>query len=178
MKGYMETFFYLAIVIFSLIFIIFFLSYQSTTGTAEVRKRLNERILMEEINSLFSTIFNNKIPVVEKTYMEMAIDAILQKLDNLPEEYKVYYGIGIGVVNLTEIIPPFLDRYAKNRYQLYFIIPTYTGVKEFYYGSEIKKDEILYVYDTIVPLPFSAPGKSPAGGFARTGKVLLYIGKK
>ncbi|MEM5811302.1 MAG: hypothetical protein QXG91_00980 [Candidatus Aenigmatarchaeota archaeon] len=166
MKGYVEEIFYFLIVFFSILLLFIFFNYQLSTKGIETRKTVEERNLVESITTLFFELFNNKLPYVEKVYMQLMIDALLQKLKGLPEEYKVFYGTGIGTLNLTEIIPPFLDKYAKNRYQLYLIIPAEKEEKKFFYGKEIRNEDILYVYETVVPVPD-----------LRIGKVVLYISK-
>jgi len=131
-----------------------FFSYERGSRGIEVRKSVEERMLGEEVASTVFTLFNNRLLFVEKTYLEGAIDSILQRLPRTREKYKVFYGLGIGTLNLTEIIPPLLDRYIKGRYELTIATPqgSYT------YGRVNKKD-VVYIYETLIPVPDEKVGK-------------------
>ena len=115
MKGTIEEMIY-AVVIVLVIFMLFvFFTYQRGTRGIEVRKSVEERVLNEEGSAVVFTLFNNKLPFAEKTYLECGIDSILQGSFSNKERNKAFYGMGIGKVNVTEIIPPMLDKYAKGK---------------------------------------------------------------
>ena len=161
MKGFVEEMVY-SIIISLVIFMLFvFFTYQRGTRGIEVRKIVEERGLSEEGTSTVFTLFNNKLPFVEKTYLECAIDAILQGIYLNKEQNKVFYGVGVGEVNLTEIIPPLLEKYVSGRWELAIIMPkvTYT------YGG-IERKNVIYSYESLIPIPEE-----------RVGRVVFLLGK-
>jgi 3-deoxy-D-manno-octulosonic-acid transferase len=160
MKGYMEEMLYFAAIFFAVFMLFVFLMYQRGTKGAEVKKSVEERLLSEEVASVIATIFNNKLPIVEKTYLEIGIDAILQGISSNRELYKVFYGIGVGNVNVTEVIPYLLENYVKGRWELVIITPDGKHT----YGS-IDKKKVIYVYEALVPIPEQ-----------RVGKVIFLLG--
>jgi hypothetical protein len=161
MKGYAEEMLYFIAIFFAVFMLFVFLTYQRGTKGAEARKVVEERSLSEEIAGVIFSLFNNKLPIVEKSYLEVGIDSILKGVATGEEKYKVFYGIGIGTVNLTEIISPFLDNYVKRRYELRIITPD----GEYIYGK-LEKKEVLYVYEALIPVPEE-----------RVGKVIFTLGK-
>lgn len=160
MKGVVEEMVYFVIIILAVFMLFVFFTYQRGTRGVEVKKSVEERLLSEESTSAVFTLFNNKLPLVEKTYLECGIDSILQGNFSKKEMNKVFYGIGIGKVNVTEIIPPLLDNYAKGRWELRIITPdgTYT------YGK-LEKNEVVYSYESLIPIPEE-----------RVGKAILLLG--
>lgn len=154
MKGLVEEMVYLIIIILAIFMLFVFFIYQQGTKGVEVEKSVEERILMEEGNSLAFVLFNNKLAYAEKFYLECGIDAILQGSSSNKEMNKVFYGVGIGKVNLTEIIPPLLDNYAKGRWKLEIITPDGT----FAYG-ELKENKVIYSYEMLIPVPEERVGK-------------------
>jgi hypothetical protein len=151
MKGYAEEMFYLAVIFLSLLIIFSFLTYQRGAKGAEVRKLVEERLFMEGIASLTSEIFNNKLPVAEKSYAQILIDGILQG-----KEYNyVYYGKEIGTINITEIIEPTVDKYIKEKWRIEVI--TSPSEKQIY--GKLKDGKILYVHEIPVPVPAEKVGK-------------------
>lgn len=161
MKGTIEEMFYLVVIVFAILMLFVFFTYQRGTRGAEVRKTVEERLLSEEIATAISTIFNNKLPFVEKTYLQTGIDAILLGASLKKEKYRVFYGIGIGELNLTEIIPAQLENYVKGRWELKIITPD----DEYTYGG-LKKGEIIYSYEALIPVPHE-----------RVGKLIFLLGK-
>jgi hypothetical protein len=151
MKGYMEEMLYFVAIFFAILLLFAFLTYQRGTKGAEVRKVVEERLLNEEIASLISDIFNNKLPVAEKSYTQTLIDGILEG-----EEYNyVYYGKEIGTINITEIIEPMVDKYIKERW---IIEVTISPDKKQIYGK-LKDGKVLYVYEIPIPVPDEKVGK-------------------
>lgn len=138
---------------------IFFTQQRGTRGI-EVRKNVEERVLNEEGSATIFTLFNNKLPFVEKTYLQCGIDSILQGSFSKVEMNKVFYGMGIGKLNVTEIIPPMLDNYLEGRWELKIITPD----DEYEYGG-IQGGKVVYTYESLIPVPEE-----------RTGKAILLIG--
>ena len=110
-------------------------------------KSVEERKIKEGINNLVFSLFNDRIPIAEKFYVEAAIDAALQR--TFKEKNKVFYGIGIGTVNVSEIMNLFIDRYVSQDWELIIIIDS----KNYSYGKTIKGNREIYSYETLIPLP-------------------------
>jgi hypothetical protein len=153
MKAQAEEFFYLAAVFLSIVILIVFLIYQHGTKGKEVMKNVAERSVKEEINSLMFSLFNDRIPIADKYYIEMIIDAVLQKV--FEERYKVFYGIGVGTANVSEIVVPFIEKYVSQDWKLTIITPSAT----YSYGKDIKGGKEVYSYETLIPLPNEQIGK-------------------
>ena len=160
MKGTIEDMIYSVVIVLVVFMLFVFFTYQRGTRGIEVKKSVEERVLNEESSSAVFTLFNNKLPFVEKTYLECAIDSILQGNFSKIEMNKVFYGLGTGKVNVTEIIPPMLDKYTKGRWELRVI----TSDGEYTYGG-IERKEVIYTYESLIPVPEE-----------RVGKVILSIG--
>lgn len=154
MKAVAQEMFYLIIIFISIFLLFIFFTYERGTKGTEVRKSVEERILSEEINGLSSTLFNNKLPYAEKTYIECAIDAILQGNSTKKDLNKTYYGAGIGRVNLTEIIPPLLEMYAQGRLEVRIYTPNGTQT----YGK-VKDSDVIYTFETLIPVPEERVGR-------------------
>lgn len=154
MKGMVEQMFYIVIIVLALFMLFIFFTYQRGTRGAEVRKTVEERGLSEELNGVGSSLFNNKLPVAEKSYLASAIDAILEGTHRDKELDKAFYGVGIGTVNATEIINPFLDSYAEGRLELRIETPDGAYV----YGK-IKPGNVIYSYESLIPVPEERVGK-------------------
>lgn len=161
MKGYAEEMLYFVAIIFSVFMLFVFFMYQIGTRGAEVKKTVEERKLSEEIASTISSLFNSKLPFVEKTYIQIAIDSILEGHYRNKERYQVFYGIGTGRLNVTEIIPPFFENYVKRRWELKIETPE----SNYTYGH-IEKKKIIYSYEALIPVPEE-----------RIGKIQLFIGE-
>jgi len=180
MKGVSEGILGYIVIILSVITLIFFLYSQGELKGIEVSKQVHGRVFDEEARLSTIALFNNKVDFVEKPYIETMIDAALSRnaTDNVTESYKAFYGIGIGTLNNTEIIPPLYDNYIQGKWRLILLIPN--GTKEIYdeqtstvyrqqtylvvsYGN--LSDEPRYTYKQMIPVPEQ-----------RTGKLILYIG--
>jgi hypothetical protein len=155
MKAVAQEMFYLIVIIIIILILFVFFTYERGTKGVEVQKNVEERILNEEINGFAGTLFNDKLPYAEKVYLETSIDAILEgKFYKRTELNKAFYGSGIGTVNVTEIIPPLLDLYSKGRLKV--IIETPNG--NYSYG-EIKAGDVMYTYESLIPVPEERIGK-------------------
>ena len=160
MKGTIEDMIYSVVIVLVVFMLFVFFTYQRGTRGIEVRKSVEERVLNEEGSATLFTLFNNKLPFVEKTYLECGVDSILQGSFSNEDMDKAFYGMGIGKVNVTEIIPPMLDKYLKGRWELRVITPD----GEYTYGG-IERREVMYTYESLIPVPEE-----------KSGKVILLIG--
>ena len=123
MKGIAEEMLWFSVMsILVLMLTIVFLHYQGTRGI-EIRKRIGERVVSEEVAGIVFSLFNNKVPRGEKSYVQCAIDAILLGTSLEEEKDRVFYGVGIGTVNLTEIIPTFIKGYTNQKWRVEVITP-------------------------------------------------------
>jgi hypothetical protein len=156
MKSQAEEFFYLATIIFSAILLIVFLFYQQSTRGKEISKIIHERVYSEELANVGNILFNSKIPLFEKYYLQAAIDGILSGKDY---SY-VYYGRALNTTNITQILEPLLEKSFKGRWRIEIILPEDVQV----YG-ELKKEKILYSWENLIPVPDE-----------RVGKVIVSIG--
>ena len=160
MKGTIEEMIYSVVVVLVVFMLFVFFTQQSGTRGVEVRKTVEERILNEEGSAAVFSLFNNKLLFAEKTYLECGIDSILQGNISDKEINEVFYGMGTGKVNVTEIIPSMLDRYAEGRWELRVITPD----GEYTYGG-IESNKVMYTYESLIPVPEE-----------RSGKVILLLG--
>lgn len=160
MKGVTEEIMYFVIMVLAATALFFFFSYQRGVKGIEVKKSVEERSLSEEITMATFALFNNKLPFVEKTYLQCWIDSVLQGSFSKKELDRSFYGTGIGEVNVTEIIPPLLDKYARGRWELRIITPDGTST----YGGV--KGEVIYSYESPIPVPEG-----------RIGKIILLLGE-
>jgi hypothetical protein len=152
----------------------------------EVSKTTHGRVFDEEGTLAIISLFNNKVDFVQKPYVEVLVDAALSlnESENFTEKYKAFYGIGIGELNNTEIIPPLFDEYIPGKWKLVVMIPNetviqinetyddyYTVTKNitiiFYYNVTYGyiSGEPKWVYKQLIPVPEE-----------RIGKLILYIG--
>jgi len=153
MKGSVEELFYIIVIFISFLFLFLFLTSERTKEGKEVRKAVEERILTEELLDFSKALFNNKVPFSEKRYIQSLIDGILRG----SKEY-VYYGKGIGSINLTGITEQLISQYAKDRIKIEISI----GNKKYEWG-EIR-GKILYTYETLIPIPDE-----------RLGRLIIYL---
>jgi hypothetical protein len=160
MKGFVEEAVWAVTLVIAVVIISFFLIFQQGLRGTEVRQTVEERILNEEGNSALFTLFNNQLPLVEKTYLETAIDAILQGEFMQEDKNKVFYGNAIGSVYVNEIIPPLLDNYISGRWKLEVTTPD-----GYYIYGKPNLGKIIYTYTTSIPVPEE-----------RVGELILSIG--
>ncbi len=161
MKGISEEFIYLVVIVLAIFTLLAFLNTQSLLKETETKKTVGLRFLREEGNLAIFSLFNNKVDFVEKPYIETVIDAVLSKHQkNDPTEiYKAFYGIGVGTLNNTEIIPSLFKNYLPGKWKLEVITPNRTVEYGFLSG------EPRYVYKQLIPVPEE-----------RLGLVILYLG--
>jgi hypothetical protein len=152
MKAQAEEFLYLATIFSSIIILIVFLAYQHGTKGKEVIRTVAERNIKEGINILMFSLFNDRVPIAEKFYIEAIIDATLQKV--FEEKNKVFYGIGIGTVNVSEILLPLINKYLSQNWELVIVTPS----KTYSYGRKVGEKEV-YSYETLIPLPDEQIGR-------------------
>jgi hypothetical protein len=160
MKGFVEETVWAVTLVIAVVIISFFLIFQQGMRGAEVRKTVEERVLNEEGNSALFTLFNNQLPFVEKTYLETAIDSILQGAFMKEPYFKVYYGAGVGELNIYEIIPTLFDNYIKEKWKLEVITPD-----GYYVYGNPNLGKVIYTYTTVIPVPEE-----------RFGEMILSIG--
>lgn len=160
MKGFVEEAVWAVTLVIAVIVISYFLIFQQGLRGTEVTKTVEERITNEEGISTEFSLFNNQLPFVDKTYLETAIDAILQGTFMKKDKNLVYYGKGIGTVDLNEIIPPLLDNYMKGKWKLEVTTPD-----GYYVYGNPNLGKVIYTYRTIVPVPEE-----------RVGELILSIG--
>lgn len=144
-----------------------FFFYQFGTRGIEVRKAVEGVVLDEAATLSLITLYSDKLPFVEKFYAEAATDAVLAGTfaKQHIKEYsldKVFYGIAVGKLNVTEVIPPMLDKYFGDRWELIIKIPN----SNYVYGHRLRNEEILYSYEFTIPVPEE-----------KFGSIILKLGK-
>jgi len=159
MKGFVEETIWAITLVVAVIIISVFLILQQGMRGAEVRKTVEERLMSEQGTTSVLSLFSNQLLFVDKTYLETAIDAVLQGAFMNENKNKVYYGSGIGSVNMTEIIPSLFDNYLKGRWRVEVITPDGT----FVYGNQ-KLGSTVYSYKSMIPIPEE-----------RIGEIAVYI---
>lgn len=159
-KAMTETILSFSAIIFSVVLLLLAFSFQQKTKGGEVERTVTLRQLDESSNMAIVSLFNQKVEFVEKTYLETLIDAVLYGAYQRGSGKRAYYGIGVGELRLNETIPQLFDRYLPGKWKLKVVTPDDNQT----YG-EIEKDEVIYVYKELVPIPKE-----------RLGKVILYVG--
>lgn len=108
-----------------------------------------------------SNLYNAKFQILEKTYLQMAIDSLLylkrykKEIDRVKKELnlgdKVFYGMELGAYNVSDTIYSMFDNLiGKNRWQLII----YYDENFFHvYGYEIKNLKELKSYVLPIPIP-------------------------
>ncbi|MCD6216105.1 MAG: hypothetical protein J7J92_03475 [Candidatus Aenigmarchaeota archaeon] len=158
MKGIMEEMLGFLIIVFAALLIGFFFYGQSSLKGGEVSGSIREKSIDEASNMALSSLFNNKLEIIEKPYIEVIIDSILQS-DN---KTFVYYGTGIGTIKNKEVVDPLFDYYlGKNHWKLYVIVEKNKSLE---FGNLTKRKR-LFSYERKIPVPPD-----------QLGKVVLYVG--
>ena len=130
-----------------------FFAAESTLKSGEVRKTVTERKIDESVNNALIALYNNKLEKVQKTYMEILIDAALQSYNNYSN---VYYGPAIGLIKADEIIYQVFDKWlGKNHWKL--ILNTTAGKAS--YGDLVLGD-VYYKYTIKIPNPPKFKGEA------------------
>jgi len=153
MKGFVEETVWMVTIIIALLIIALFFYTQQSSGI-EVRKKVEERVINEEGISVLLSLSSNKPPVIEKYYSQILVDAVLEGSFSGKPKDSTYYGNGIGLVNLTQIIPTLIDKFTDKNWKLTMITPD----GDYSYG-ETKISNLLYSYDILVPVPEERVGK-------------------
>jgi hypothetical protein len=159
MKGFVEETIWVIVLVIAVIIISLFIILQQGMRGAEVRKTVEERLMSEQGTTSIFSLFNNQLLFVDKTYLETAIDAVLQGEHMKKEKSQVYYGNAVGSINVTEIIPPLFDNYLKGRWRVEVTTPD----GEYTYGKQELGDTV-YSYKSMIPVPEE-----------RIGEIAFYI---
>ncbi|MEM0480640.1 MAG: hypothetical protein QXQ14_00405 [Candidatus Aenigmatarchaeota archaeon] len=146
-------------VVFSII-IILLLNY-----SAQLTRKSYEVFMFSTFDDLalksLSGFYISKLPILEKTYLQIAIDALVtlrrykeSERERVKKELHlgelVYYGIALGTYNASDFIYSNFDNYfGKGRWQLIIYYD-----KNLYqiYGYEIKSENIKS-YVLTIPIP-------------------------
>lgn len=149
MKGFMEEMLWYVVIILAVFMLFVFFMYQRGTAGIQARRTVESRVLDEEGTIALFSLFTNKLPFVGRTTLQAAIDAVLQGASSGKEKNKAFYGAYLGTVNVTEVIKPLFDRYVGKKWNLEIKVPNGTYV----YGYEIDEDDVIYMYESIIPVP-------------------------
>ncbi|MGC9310122.1 MAG: hypothetical protein ACP5E4_00165 [Candidatus Aenigmatarchaeota archaeon] len=143
MRGVAEEMLGFMIIAIVLTFVGLLLLSGSATNEVKAYKARQNTNLDEDTNSLILSVFDTKLPNFDKTYAEILVDANLQGYNKT----QVYYGKGMGSIDVEELITPVFDGYfGEGRWALDVV--TWKG--NITYGEPKGKD---YVYEYPVPCP-------------------------
>lgn len=163
MKGILEeSFGFIIIILVVLILGIFYIS-GSTSSEMEILKMKAGNILDEEANNLILTLYDSKLGVFKKTYIEILIDASLQGYN----KSQVYYGKDLGTLNAKELI---ISRFNKYFGEERWVLKVCTRKGNITYGG-LKTDRLGYIYSHKIPVP-------PANEDKNINKIILYLLKQ
>lgn len=158
MKGIMEEALGFLIIVFVALLIGFFFSGQNILKGSELKGSLREKNIDEASNMALSSLFNNKLEFVEKTYIEVIVDSMLQTSNRT----FVFYGAGVGTIKNKEIVEPLFDYYlGKNHWKLYITIEKDRSLE---FGNLTKRSR-LFSYERKIPIPPD-----------QIGEVVLHVG--
>lgn len=142
----------------SISFLLYYISQLSTKSQYFFRFSVIDDLALKALSSIYAA----RLPIVEKTYLQMSIDSLLtlrkwkeEEIERIKQELnlgdKVYYGFVLGAYNVSDIIYPMLDEMiGKGRWQLII----YKDEKLYQiYGYEIKDVKNLKSYVLPIPMP-------------------------
>ena len=154
MHGYAQEFLSIVLIIIALSISSITMFYFLYSRTSSVEKFSELRYFEKTSSNLLLSLAGEKLNFLEKRPLEIAIDSILQEHLVKTGKKKVFYGIAIGLVNCTEIIPPFLDREFGSHWSL----EIYLEKEKVVYGHKPQGDS-FYVYEMLIPVPEEKIGK-------------------
>lgn len=156
-KGIAEEVVGIIIIIAAILILAIFLVSRVGFRGAEVSRTVYGRSLDEAANLALMSLLHNKAEIINKTYIEIIIDAVFQG----ENKTRVFYGHGVGTIHSKDLVDPLFDKYfGKGRWKLR--VDTTQGSVDF---GELKLSRRTYVYTVSVP----TPPKMKA-------KVRLYVG--
>ena len=142
----------------SISLLLYYITQLSTKSQYFFRFSVIDDLALKALSSLYAA----RLPIVEKTYLQMSIDSLLtlrkwkeEEIERIKQELnlgdKVYYGIALGAYNVSDIIYPMMDEMiGKGRWQLII----YKDEKLYQiYGYEIKDVKNLKSYVLPIPMP-------------------------
>ncbi|MEM5814973.1 MAG: hypothetical protein QXD89_00580 [Candidatus Aenigmatarchaeota archaeon] len=160
MKGSVEELLYLVASFISVFFMVVFLNYQLSIGGREVRKNVEERLIDENGLNVLKGLFDTKLPIIEKSHLEVCIDALLQSENKNKELSKVFYGAQLGTTYCNEILKNYFNNYLGEIWRLELI----ANEVKYSYGSENYDKNLIYSFSFVVPVPEE-----------KVGRVTFYI---
>lgn len=141
----------------SIFFAIYYSSYFSAKTQEIFRFSTFDSLVLRSLSGLYSA----KLEIVEKTYIQMAIDSLLylrkykeDEIKRVKEEIgigdKVYYGISLGTFNTSDIIYSMFNNFiGEKRWQL---VVYYNHSIYHIYGYDIPKNT-KNIKSYVLPLP-------------------------
>jgi hypothetical protein len=141
--------FYIGLVVIATSISISFLIYYSSTFSVKIKEKFSSNIFEQNTLTSLSNFYILRLPVFEKTYLQIAIDSMLnlRKFKEKDEYGKfVFYGKELGTLNTSQIVYEYFDRYFGRKWKITLI----SNNLNISYGYEIKTK---YSYVLPIPIP-------------------------
>lgn len=161
-KGFAEEILGFVVVIFTLILLVIFFASQRTLKGEEVTLSVSERDFDEHAKGALRVLHQNKLETINKTYIELMIDSLMDKATK--NKKHVYYGPVIGTIYTEEEIinPLFNEYYGNGKWELVLNLNDTQAT----YGKLKEKAKRKY----ISPVPILHPVQK-----TNIGNVTLYV---
>jgi hypothetical protein len=141
--------FYIGLITIATSISISFLIYYSSTFSAKIKEKFSSNIFEQNTLTSLSNFYILRLPVFGKTYLQIAIDSMLnlRKFKGKEEYGKfVFYGRELGTLNASKIVYEYFDQYFGKKWKITLILNNLNVS----YGYEIKTK---YSYIFPIPIP-------------------------
>lgn len=145
-KGFSEEILSFTLITFSIIIMTLFFTSEGLLKGGEVSRSVSGKIMDESANMAIHTLYDDRIEKINKTYIELIVDAHIQGNNDT----KVYYGEGVGTIHVWEIINPLFNNYfGDGGWKL--VVKTNQGTS--IYGNLKKESKYKYISNIPIPAP-------------------------
>jgi len=115
-----------------------------TTRTPEIKGLVTEEHIYTSLGDTVISFYNTKISGTKRTMIQLLADRIVGNSEN------IYYGEGVGIINVDRQVTEFFDSYLDEKWNL----TSETLTHQLSFGHEIPKDiNRKITYKIIVPKP-------------------------
>ena len=139
--------FYIGLIAIATSISISFLIYYSSIFSAKIKEKFSLNIFEQNALVSLSNFYILRLPIFEKTYLQTAIDSMLnlRKFKGKEEYGKfVFYGKELGTLNASKIVYEYFDQYFGKKWKVTLILKDLNVS----YGYEIKTKDSY-----ILPIP-------------------------
>jgi competence protein ComGC len=115
-----------------------------TTRTSKIKGLVTEEHIYTSLGDTVISFYNTKISGTKRTLAQLLADRIVGNSEN------IYYGEGVGIINVDKQVTEFFDSYLDEKWNLTSV----TLTNQLSFGHEIPKDVNRKItYQIIVPRP-------------------------